>query len=285
MTDFSDDKRLNAILDMIGRIASLDFTEMLEVSEENDMVDAISLGLNMLSEELNSQVVDKKILHEVNAKLEKFAYTVAHDLKSPLNSQAGLIKLLELTLNPDPNSDIDECITKLKRMNEKMKSLVEGVLSYSLAQSKAIEKEEVDLKELVEEVIEIDNFNEKADIEIRNELPVVFFNRTGATQIVRNLLDNAIKYSNKTRCVINIESEEKNKHYEIRFIDNGPGIPPEYQEKIFQLFNQIDPSLKTDSVGIGLATIKSIIEASGGKIWLNSKQGEGSTFIFTINKK
>src|SRR5437762_11270853 len=89
--DSENSKRLNNILDMIGRIASLDFSKTLQTSDKNDIIDAISLGLNMLGEELSSNVVEKTKLDEVNGKLKKFAYTTAHDLKSPLNSIIGLV--------------------------------------------------------------------------------------------------------------------------------------------------------------------------------------------------
>jgi signal transduction histidine kinase len=117
------------------------------------------------------------------------------------------------------------------------------------------------------------------------KLPATYFNRTAGIQIIRNLLDNAIKYSNKQRCKITIEVDSQDDYYQISVTDNGPGIPIEHQEKIFVLFNQVEPSLKASSVGIGLATVKGIIEAHGERIWLKSKPGEGASFIFTISKK
>ncbi|MBA4056265.1 MAG: hypothetical protein C0490_16235 [Marivirga sp.] len=269
---------------MIGSIASLDFSKELVTSEQNDMVDAIALGLNMLSEELNVQVVNKARLDEVNSKLEKFAYTTAHDLKSPLNSQYGLLQLLELSIGPG-NADAQEYIDKLKLVNRRMKGLVEGILAYSVTHFRDVAKEPVDWHLLLREVMEVDSVLTSADVEIRGTLPVLPFNKTAATQIVRNLLDNAIKYCDKKRCKITIEAQPFETHYQFSFRDNGPGISHENQEKIFELFNQIEPSYKATSVGIGLATVKGVLDAAGERIWLESAIGEGASFIFTIAKK
>jgi len=281
MLNQEKDKRLTDILDMIGCIASLDFSRELTTSDQNDMFDAIALGLNMLSEELKIQVVDKARLDEVNSKLEKFAYTTAHDLKSPLNSQYGLLQLLELSLDSS-NQEAKEYIKRLKLINEKMKSLVEGILAYSVAHFKDVIKEQVDWNELVKEVMEVDTISKFADVQVIGKLPVVLFNKTAGIQVIRNLLDNAIKYSGKERCEIRIEAKAFEKHYQISFTDNGPGIAPENQEKIFGLFNQVEPSFKSSSLGIGLATVKGIIEAAGERIWLESTPGAGASFIFTV---
>jgi signal transduction histidine kinase len=115
-------------------------------------------------------------------------------------------------------------------------------------------------------------------------LPVSLFNKAAGIQVVRNLLDNAVKYSNKERCKITIEVEQRPDHCQVAFRDNGPGIPPEHQEKIFMLFNQVEPSLKASSVGIGLATVKGIMEAAGERIWVESTPGGGASFIFTLTR-
>jgi signal transduction histidine kinase len=268
---------------MIGCIAALDFSRQLETSDQNDVLDGIALGLNMLSEELNTQVVGKVQLDEVNAKLEKFAYTTAHDLKAPLSSQYGLLQLLELSLDPT-NQLAREYIDRLKHINEKMKSLVEGILAYSVAHLKQVNREWVDLNALLAEVLETDSTARFADVEVKGTLPVVMFNKTSGIQVIRNLLDNAVKYSDKERCKVIIDVKSSDSDYEISFADDGPGIALENQEKIFVLFNQVEHSVKSSSVGIGLATVKGIIEAAGGRIWLDSKPGEGATFIFTIPK-
>ncbi|GAA0893776.1 hypothetical protein GCM10009122_34550 [Fulvivirga kasyanovii] len=279
-----NEQRLSDILDMIGSMASLDFSRVLKISDRNDMIDAIALGLNMLSEELNAQMVARDTLDELNDRLEQFAHTTAHDLKSPLNNQSGLLMLLELTLKPEKDSDVETCINKLKLMNEKMKSLVEGILAYSVVQAREITKERIDLNELLREVMELDDVVGRADVVVEGTLPNIFYNKTSSIQIIRNLLDNAIKYSDKARCKIRISSKDLGKYYQITFKDNGPGIESKYHDKIFELFNKIEPSYKAGSVGVGLATVKRIVEAGGGRIWVESEQGKGASFHFTLPK-
>lgn len=281
MPDQDNDKRLHDILDMIASIAALDFSKEIDVGGTNDMVAAIAVGLNMLSEELNTQVVDKAKLDEVNQKLEKFAYTTAHDLKSPLNSVSGLLMLLEHSTDPS-NSEASTVILKLKKMNTRMKTLVEGILEYSRIKSKEIVLEKINLNELMNEVMETDNISNYADVEVPEVLPTVLFNRTAGVQVFRNLLNNAIKYCDKTRCKIIIKSKEFSDKYQIEISDNGPGIASEYHDKIFELFNQVNP--KDESTGIGLAIVRNAIEASGGRIWLESEPDQGANFIFTLKK-
>lgn len=284
MSDLEHNKRLNDILDMIGRIAALDFSKTLPTSDKNDMVDAIALGLNMLSEELNVNVVEKAKLDFVNSKLEKFAYTTAHDLKSPLNSITGLLSLLEDSIKPDETSDVYLYIAKLKKTTEQMKNLVEGILIYSKASAHEIEQEKIDLNKAFNEIIEIDHISNDADIRIVGSLPIVFFSRSTIYQVIRNLLSNAVKYSDKDVCKIVVQAKEMEDHYQIMVSDNGPGIALENQDIIFKLFNTIDTTAKVDSHGIGLATVKSILEASGERIWVESTLGEGATFYFTLKK-
>lgn len=284
MSELDNDKRLNDILEMIGRVAALDFSKVLPTSDKNDMIDAISLGLNMLSEELNSNVVERSKLDQVNRKLEKFAYTTAHDLKSPLNAITGLVCLLELSLNADQSSEVGQYISRLKHTTEQMKNLVHGILNYSKAELDAVQQEEMDLNVVLQEIIETDQLSDFADIQVVGQLPKVVFNRSGMHQVIRNLLSNAIKYSDKERCRITVQAEEGESQYCISVADNGPGIAVDDQHKIFQLFNTLDPSGRLDSHGIGLATVKSILENFQERIWVESSPGNGATFLFTLKK-
>ena len=270
---------------MIGRIAALDFSKALPTSDKNDMIDAIALGLNMLSEELNSNVVERSKLDDVNRKLEKFAYTTAHDLKSPLNSINGLVSLLELSINSGDLKEVHQYIEMLKVTTEKMKRLVQGILDYSRADATQVEKVEIDLIELFKEIIETDQLSFRADIKIVGTLPSVMFNRPALEQIIRNLLSNAVKHANKDLCQVVIRARENKEQHVICVSDNGPGIAQEDQERIFELFQKVSVVSKIDSHGIGLATVKSLLDAFGERIWVESILGKGSTFCFTIRKQ
>jgi len=279
-----DETRLNDILTMIGNVAALDFTKTLTVSKENDMIDAIALGLNMLSEELKDNVVEKAKLDFVNKKLEKFAITAAHDLKSPMNAISGLLFLVEYSLSSRNLNEAQEHISKMKSVLLQMQNLVKGILDYSHATQKTTSQEDINLKDLLREIIDADQFDEHAIIELSNDLPNFAFNRTHLVQVFRNLIDNAIKYNDKDICKIRIESEERSDHYLISVIDNGPGIDSEYQEVIFELFKQVSPNSNSASKGIGLSTVKDILENAGSRIWVESSPGKSTLFRFTIPK-
>ncbi|MDH5603332.1 MAG: HAMP domain-containing histidine kinase [Cyclobacteriaceae bacterium] len=285
MSNFEDDKRLHEILEMIGRVAALDFSKMLPTSEKNDMIDAISLGLNMLSEELNSNVVEKSKLDKVNQKLEKFAYTTAHDLKTPLNSINGLVDLLELTLKPQNGTDVHEILTRMKKTTGQMKDLVHGILDFSKTDVASIVKEVIDLHVLCKEIVDSDRIGERSTVKFSERLPVVMFSKLGLEQVIRNLLNNAVKYMNKEQGEITFHVKEEDTYFQIGIADNGPGIAPEYQESIFEMFNRIDIESNADSQGIGLATVKNILDAFGERVWVESVPGEGATFWFTLKKE
>ena len=284
MTDNEDNNRLDSILEMIANIAALDFSKSLNTSDKHDMIDAIALGLNMLSEELNTQVVARAKLDEVNQKLKKFAYTTAHDLKSPLNSQSLLIYLLNASVESDDKEETKLLLSKLMTVNEEMKKLVSGILDYSLQSSTEINKVEIDLEELLSEIIETGNYNSKLDVSMTTPLPFFKYNQTAFRQIIQNLIDNAVKYCERDKCKVTIDYKEFDEEFEFSIMDNGPGIETAYQEKIFDLFGRVDKYSNNQNSGIGLATVKSIIESNGGKIWVNSKLGEGSRFTFTVLK-
>jgi signal transduction histidine kinase len=265
-------------------MAALDFSQVIATSDKNDMIDAIALGLNMMSEELNFNVVERSALDKVNRKLEKFAFTTAHDLKSPLNAIGGLINLIEFSIESGQKEEVREYISLLKATTEKMKGLVEGILDYSKADQAHIDKRELDLNVVLKEVIEVDQLASLADIKIVGALPLVTFNRSALEQVIRNLLNNAVKHTTEEICQIVIRSRDKGDHHQISITDNGPGIAPQHHEKIFELFHTGDHDAKTNSQGIGLATVKNILDSFGEQIWVESSVGKGATFYFTLKK-
>lgn len=270
---------------MIGRVAALDFSEMLPISKKNDMIDAISLGLNMLSEELKSNVVEKSKIDEVNSKLEKFAYTTAHDLKSPLNSLTGLINILDSTLEAKKDSEVALYLDSMQKTILKMKNLVQNILEYSLTDTASIQKSYVDLTEFFNEVIETSELNKHAQITIDNRIDAVFMYKPAIAQVMANLLSNAVKYSDKDNCQIKITSQQKADHVQICVADNGQGIAQEHQEEIFELFNRIDRISNKESHGIGLASVKNILNNFGESIWVESAVNKGATFCFTLKNE
>ena len=280
----TDEQRLVDIIEMIGKIAARDFNFRLEISEKEDMIDAISLGLNMLSEEMEFNMVEKKRLDEVNLRLENFAMGTAHDLKSPINSITGLIELLKNAVIDKNLSDINLLADKLNEVNGNMKNLVEEILNNSRVPASEVDTTFFPLDELIKEIIRIEELAKKAEFVINGSFPKIIFNRCGLYRVIKNLLENAIKYCDKEVCKIEISVSEMEDHYIMKVCDNGPGIHQKFHSSIFEIFHRGNQSENKESQGIGLASVKAILEGSGEKIWLESEKGKGASFFFTLKK-
>ena len=282
----SNDKRLEGVLDMIARMASLDFSQRLPMTlNPEDPMEAVIYGLNMLSEELYNNVTEKKRLEDINRRLEEFAYTASHDLKSPLNSLQGLIGLIKVELNEDSkkNTQLQTMLDMLETTTNKMRGMVDGILTYSRVTDEMLAKSSLNLKTELEEIIAIFSAS-PIRIEICKDMPVVQYNKTALTQIVQNLLSNSLKFCDKEVCEVKISWEDQGNFYTISIADNGPGIDKKYHEKVFELFVHLTPQKIQEGSGIGLATVKKLVESIGGRIWIESSPGNGCTFHFTIPK-
>jgi PAS domain S-box-containing protein len=223
-------------------------------------------------------------VENVNQELKDFAYIVSHDLKAPLRG----IKTLAEWISTDYADKLDdngkEQMNLLAGRVDRMHNLTDGILQYSRVGRVEEEKVVVNLNELVTEVIDMIAPPENVTITIENELPTVECEQTRIMQVFQNLLSNAVKYMDKPQGQIKIGCIEENGFWEFYVADNGPGIEEKYFEKIFQLFQTLAPRDESESTGIGLTIIKKIVEMYGGKTWVQSKVGEGSTFFFTLPK-
>lgn len=229
-----------------------------------------------------------KELSQRNKDLEEFAYVVSHDLKRPLrniHTMAEWVTSKEL-LEENSVKEGSEMYTNLFIIKEQvvqMDMLINGILNYSLQMERERERKKVNLEALVKRIIMV-NSSDKCTINTKNKLPNVHFNESQLLQVFQNLIQNAIKHNDKDHVSIVIDVKENYKNYVFSISDNGPGIDKKYHKKIFKLFQKLELKLHMDSVGIGLALVKKIIERNGGEIWLDSKKGKGTTFFFEIEK-
>ena len=143
----------------------------------------------------------------------------------------------------------------------------------------------VDLGELVNSVTEMLDSPENVTITIENQLPVYECNETRMAQVFQNLLGNAVKYIDKPQGQIRVGCVEEESFWKFSVRDNGPGIEKKHFDKVFELFKTLVPPDKGGGTGIGLATVKRIVEMYGGSVWLESEPGKGSTFYFTLPKR
>ncbi|MCX7595972.1 MAG: ATP-binding protein [Fischerella sp.] len=223
-------------------------------------------------------------LESANQELNDFAYVVSHDLKAPLRGISSLSEWLLADYAHKLDDAGKELINLLIIRVNKLHNLIEAILQYSRIGRIKEEKKQVNLNNVVAEVIELLQPIENIQIEIVNELPVVNFEQTRIEQVFQNLLSNAIKFMDKPQGKITIACTEANGYWQVSVNDNGPGIEKRYFEKIFQIFQKLSNQHYSDSTGIGLALVKKIVEMYGGKVWVESELGLGTTFFFTLKK-
>lgn len=218
-----------------------------------------------------------------NAELERFSYTVSHDLKSPLISIRGFLGLLERDAAAGDQARVQDDVGRIRRATETMLELLEGLLELSRIGRVVDPSEQVDFAQLAAEAVAA--CQERLDAEgvsvsIGECGPPLWGDRRRLLEVVQNLLDNAVKHSGGRRARVEIGARgESPPTYYVR--DDGVGIHPSYHDKVFGLFERLDSA--SEGTGIGLALVKRIVEAHGGRVWVESEgDGRGATFCFTI---
>lgn len=223
-------------------------------------------------------------LQIVNEELKNFAYVVSHDLKAPLRGIGSLSDWLVSDYADRLDDQGREYLALMKNRVSRMDALIDGILEYSRVGRINETRVAVDLNALVEETVHLLAPPAEVTISVEGTLPTVVGERTRLQQVFQNLISNAIKHRDKPEARIRIASADAGNAWQLSVSDNGPGIEARHHERIFQLFQVLTPRDQKESTGVGLALVKKIIELYGGRIWLESKAGEGSTFFFTLPK-
>lgn len=224
-------------------------------------------------------------LEQKNAELERFTYTVSHDLKSPLITIKGFLGMLEQDLKAGNYDRMSDDMVRIANAADKMKELLDEVLELSRIGRVVNPSEWVDLSELAADVATLMSGpleQRGVDVEIAPDLPTVYGDRIRLREVLQNLIENAIKFlGEQPEPIITIETRREDGQLICCVRDNGIGIDPEYLKKVFGLFEQLDPSKQ--GTGVGLALVHRIIEVHGGRIWVESEGiDEGATFCFTF---
>jgi|GEM_PF-2290523 len=223
-------------------------------------------------------------LEEQNEELERFTYTVSHDLKSPLTTIQGFVNLLKNESEINNLKNLSHYLERISNSTNKMYNMLCELLEFSRLGRVNNTKTTFNFRELIFEVIDslsIVIANKKPNFIIDQEFPDICADRIRITEVMVNLIENAIKFtSNNLQPEIEI-GNRKNDHETIFFVrDNGIGIDQKYKTKIFELFSKLDPS--TSGNGVGLSIVKRIVELNGGRIWIESELNWGTTFFFTL---
>jgi len=250
----------------------------------------IEIGLNTVNVDdetlvlaVISDITERKrlelSLRQANAHMEEFTYVASHDLKSPLRGIADLIEWIEEDLGDTPNESVKNNIGRIKVRISRMENLVSDLLIYARAGQRSKEQQLVNFNDLIRGIIEMhpipENFTIKTDIELKE----ITTAKTPLETVIRNLFSNALKHNDSPHPEILISLKGEGSFCVIRVIDNGPGIPESAQERVFRLFQTLTNSVSSGS-GIGLSLAKRLVESHGGKIELNSRDGQrGTEFI------
>lgn len=223
-------------------------------------------------------------LERSNRELDQFAYIVSHDLKTPLRAIINLSEWIEEDLEGSLEGQTAHQMQLLRNRTRRMEALIDGILEYSRVIRRQSSEEVVDLRELIGEVVEDVAVPPAFKVRLVGEMPVITSPRLRLHQVLSNLIGNAVKYHDRPQGTIEIEVREKGEAWEIEVRDDGPGIPPEFHEKIFLIFQTLERRDVHESTGIGLALVKKIVEERGGRIRVESEEGRGATFRFTWPK-
>jgi signal transduction histidine kinase len=222
-----------------------------------------------------------------NAELEQFAVTASHDLKEPLLAITIGLKLLKKRSEGKLDSEADKFIVETIEEAKQMQALISDMLSYSRVGTSRKPFEMTDADTILKRSIA--NLRiplEQSGAEVtHNPLPKVMADPLQLGQVLQNLISNAIKFHAEEKPHIHIAAERKEKEWVFSVSDNGIGIPAEHSERIFEIFQRLHNKKEYPGTGIGLATCKKIVERHGGRIWVKSEPGKGSTFYFTIPNK
>jgi light-regulated signal transduction histidine kinase (bacteriophytochrome) len=219
-----------------------------------------------------------------NSELEKFAYIASHDLREPLRSLTGFAQLLQKRNQGILTKESEEFIENIIHGAQRMNTLVSGLLEYSRVTSAGkpfnhinladlIKKVKSDLKSIIEE-----NMTQL----VLFDLPEIYCDELQIRQLFQNLISNAIKFRSDADPIVKVHAEKMEKYWLFKVEDNGIGIDMKYKEQVFQIFTRLHSQDKYQGSGIGLSVCKRILERHGGKIWLESIPGKGTTIFFTI---
>ncbi|MEM7354482.1 MAG: ATP-binding protein, partial [Acidobacteriota bacterium] len=280
--------RLASVFAVSGMVLAVYQLRTRDIQKRNQQLEAANAQLN---EEINRRAAvereNQRVIAEIqerNAEMERFTYTVSHDLKSPLITIQAFLGLVEREADSGELDRMKHDMGRIRRAAGKMNQLLDELLDLSRVGRVDNQRERVSMTELAQEALSLTTGRIRgagARVEIASDLPQVVVDRPRLVEVLQDLIDNAVKYTDAEAPRVEVGCRPNGDEVVFFVRDNGIGIEPRYQEKIFGLFEQLNPS--GEGTGIGLALVHRIIKVHGGRIWVDSEgQGKGSTFYFTL---
>ena len=247
-------------------------------------VAAIALEKGLLHREI---VTKSQEIEARNRELDDFSYVVSHDLREPIVSAEGFARILSQELGDRIGEREREYVRSMLDSCQHMKELIDDLLQLTRVSRASDTKKTISLSDVIDQILDEVKFiirQRNVKIRVQRNLPYVIGVEPHLKIVFRNLVSNAIKFCDKPNPAIEIGATEDVDHVRIRVSDNGMGISAEHSERVFVIFQRLHPADKYEGTGAGLAIVRKIVEAHGGKIWLNSEVGNGTTFYFTLPK-
>ncbi|MGB3181562.1 MAG: ATP-binding protein [Cyclobacteriaceae bacterium] len=257
--------------------------------------DSLEVVTNQLKEEVKERgSTQQKLEHYMNElkrsnkELEQFAYITSHDLQEPLRATSSFSKLLEKRYGDQLDERGRKYIRFIVDGTERQQQLIEDILEFSRSGSRQVELVDCDLCNMLDRIkFDMAGRIHECDAEISCEVPfLIKADKVLLSQLIQNLVSNAIKYRKEGECPdIRVSGTEKSDYWQLSVSDNGIGIEKEYFDKVFVIFRRLHTAQEYPGTGVGLSICKRIVEKHGGRIWIESEPGKGTTFNFTIAKK
>lgn len=256
---------------------------------------AIAIQQNKLISKLQKRAVDlananhrikkaSKQLQARNKELDEFAYVASHDLKAPLRAIANLAHWLKEDLEGQLPDENQQQLNLMQSRVKRLEGFVEGLLQYSRAGRQTIEALPLDPAQLLQDIVDSLSPPETMQIVIPETGPTLNTQKLLLQQVLTNLISNAVKYHHRPNGCITVSIEDLGSKAQFAVADDGPGIAPEYHDRIFGVFQTLASRDTVESTGIGLSIVKKLVENQGGEVTLISEPGHGSTFTFSWPK-
>ncbi len=221
-------------------------------------------------------------LRRSNDDLEQFAYVASHDLKAPLRAISAIVGWLREDLSENTDEDVNENLDLLAQRTSRLSRLLDDLLAYSRAGRHDGNVKLVDVGALVDEVVQIHIHDDPIEIHVPDNLPTIMTDPTPLEQVLRNLISNAVKHHPGPKGHIWIDCAETDNGLEFSVADDGEGIPEEYADRVFKMFQTLKPRDEKEGSGMGLAIVARIIQLHGGRVWFEPRpEGSGTVFKFT----
>ncbi len=244
------------------------------------------IGLDITERKQNQEQLRRyaEELRRSNRDLEQFAYVASHDLQEPLRMVRSYVELLARRYTGQLDADADDFIGFAIEGTQRMQSLIQGLLSYSRLESMAPSSLVISVPAIIEQVLANLHLviSERRVVVQQGALPQVLGDPSQITQLFQNLIDNAIKFNLSERPTIVITAQPQGDEWRFAIEDNGVGIAPEHYDRVFQIFQRLNARDEYPGTGLGLPLCKKIVERHGGRLWLESRVGAGTTFFFTL---